>query len=148
MDFNNNSFLGTLRILLLKGEKGDKGDNGESGDYSTLINKPKINNVTVDGDITGSDLGLASQVALETVDNFVGLISEFIEDNAPSFANNMRVYLTGGGLSYLRGIKSHLSARLGMPVEILVPKVPMHSKPDEASTFAMLNFALKDKESR
>ena len=71
MDFNNNSFLGTLRILLLKGEKGDKGDNGESGDYSTLINKPKINNVTVDGDITGSDLGLASQVALETVDNKV-----------------------------------------------------------------------------
>lgn len=89
-----------------------------------------------------------NDIALETVDNFVGLISEFIEDNAPSFANNMRVYLTGGGLSYLRGIKSHLSARLGMPVEILVPKVPMHSKPDEASTFAMLNFALKDKESR
>ena len=69
MDFNNNSFLGTLRILLLKGEKGDKGDNGESGDYSTLTNKPKINNVTVDGNITGSDLGLASQAEVNTLDD-------------------------------------------------------------------------------
>lgn len=69
MDFNNNSFLGTLRILLLKGDKGDKGEAGVSGDYSSLTNKPKINNVTVDGNITGSDLGLASQVALEAVDN-------------------------------------------------------------------------------
>ena len=69
MDFNNNSFLGTLRILLLKGDKGDQGEAGVSGDYSTLTNKPKINNVTVDGNITGSDLGLASQVALEAVDD-------------------------------------------------------------------------------
>ena len=69
MDFNNNSLLGTLRILLIKGDKGDKGEAGISGDYAGLINKPKINNVTLSGNVSGSALGLASQVALETVDN-------------------------------------------------------------------------------
>ncbi|MBR2384814.1 MAG: hypothetical protein IKA99_04285 [Clostridia bacterium] len=89
-----------------------------------------------------------NEIALDAVDSFVGLISDFIEENASPFAENLRIYLTGGGLSYLRGVKSHLSARLGLPVEILAPKVPMHNKPDESSTFAMLNFALKDKENR
>ena len=89
-----------------------------------------------------------NEIALDAVDSFVGLVNEFIEENASSFVDNLRIYLTGGGLSYLRGIKSHLSARLGAPVEILVPKVPMHAKPDESSVFAMLNFALNDREKR
>ena len=89
-----------------------------------------------------------NEIALDAVDSFAGFVSEFIEENASIFADNLRIYLTGGGLAYLRGIKSHLSARLGAPVEILAPKVPMHNKPDESSVFAMLNFALKDRESR
>ena len=77
-----------------------------------------------------------NDVALEVVDNFVGMVTDFIEESASSYADGLRVYLTGGGLSYLRGIKSHLSARLGASVEILVPKVPMHG------------FALRDRENR
>ncbi|MBR2336844.1 MAG: hypothetical protein IKA61_02740 [Clostridia bacterium] len=89
-----------------------------------------------------------NEIALDAVDGFAGFVTEFIEENASSFAENLRIYLTGGGLSYLRGIKSHLSARLGSQVEILTPKVPMHSRPDESSVFAMLSYALKDRERR
>lgn len=89
-----------------------------------------------------------NEIAIEAVDSFAGLVAEFIEENASSFADNLRIYLTGGGLSYLRGIKSHLSTRLGAPVEILAPKVPMHNKPNESSIFAMLNYALNDRENR
>lgn len=89
-----------------------------------------------------------NDIAVEVVDNFVGLVTDFIEDNASNYADGLRIYLTGGGIAYLRGIKSHLSARLSAPVEILVPKVPMHAKPDESSVFAMLHYALKDRENR
>ena len=103
--------------------------------------------VTDNGDIEFS-CDDVNEIAIEAVDSFTGLVAEFIEENASSFADNLRIYLTGGGLSYLRGIKSHLSTRLGAPVEILAPKVPMHNKPNESSVFAMLNFALNDRESR
>lgn len=101
--------------------------------------------MTDDGDLQFS-CNDVNEIAVDAVDSFVGFVSDFIEENASSFADNLRIYLTGGGLSYLRGIKSHISARLGAPVEILTPKVPMHNKPDESSLFAMLNYALNNKE--
>lgn len=60
MDFN-------VKIMMLKGEKGDQGDSGVSGDYSGLVNKPKINNRELNGNITGSDLGFVSETELGVV---------------------------------------------------------------------------------
>lgn len=58
MDINNSTDFGTVKILLLKGEKGDPGDAGDAGDYSGLTNKPSINGVTLDGNKTLSALGI------------------------------------------------------------------------------------------
>ena len=63
-DFENATNFKTAKILPLKGEKGDAGD---SGDYSGLTNKPQINGVTMDGNQTTSDLGIASQASISTV---------------------------------------------------------------------------------
>lgn len=58
--------IGTVKVLMLKGEKGDQ---GESGDYSELQNKPQINGVELTGNKTATNLGLASQTDLESVRN-------------------------------------------------------------------------------
>lgn len=50
------------KIVMLKGEKGDA---GTSGDYSELNNKPQINGVTVNGNVSADDLGLASSNELD-----------------------------------------------------------------------------------
>ena len=84
MDINNNSLLGTLKIMLLKGEKGDKGDAGTSGDYSGLTNKPKINNVTLDGNKTGTDLGLPTIAEISLAAYPVGSIYLSVNDNDPA----------------------------------------------------------------
>ncbi len=68
-----------------------------------------------------------NEIAFSVVDSFLGSVSEFLEQNTPLSMENLRVYLTGGGLSYLRGIKSHLSARLGSPVEIITPNILLNS---------------------
>ena len=84
MDINNNSLLGTLKIMLLKGEKGDKGDAGTSGDYSGLTNKPKINNITLDGNKTGTDLGLPTIAEVALAAYPVGSIYLSVNDNDPA----------------------------------------------------------------
>jgi hypothetical protein len=66
MDINNSTDFGTVKILMLKGEKGDQGEAGDAGDYTGLTNKPSINNVTLTGNKTPSDLGLATEVAVQT----------------------------------------------------------------------------------
>ena len=116
--------------------------------YRCGVSNDKVYTITTDDGEMQFSCETVNEIALDAVDSFVGLVSDFIEENASTLVDNLRIYLTGGGLSYLRGIKSHLSARLGSPVEILVPKVPMHAKPDESSVFAMLNFALNDRENR
>ena len=51
-----------VKIVMLKGEKGDA---GTSGDYAELDNKPQINGVTVTGNVSADDLGLASATELD-----------------------------------------------------------------------------------
>lgn len=51
-----------VKIVMLKGEKGDA---GTSGDYTELDNKPQINGVTVAGNVSADDLGLASATELD-----------------------------------------------------------------------------------
>ena len=89
-----------------------------------------------------------NEIAFSTVDAFLGSVAEFLESNTPPTMENLKVYLTGGGLSYLRGIKSHVSARLGSPVEIISAKIPLNAKPDFASVYSLLDYALTDKEKR
>ena len=51
------NMIGKVKIAMLRGEKGDT---GATGDYSGILNKPQINGVTLDGNKTASDLGLAT----------------------------------------------------------------------------------------
>lgn len=60
-----------IRILMLKGEKGEIGD---AGDYSTLANKPKINNVTLTGSKSADDLGLVESGELDNIDGKIGTL--------------------------------------------------------------------------
>ena len=61
------SFLGKIKIVMLKGEKGDQGEAGSSGDYAGLTNKPSINSVELNGNKTLADLGLISQAMVEAM---------------------------------------------------------------------------------
>lgn len=63
-NFENATNFKTVKIIPLKGEKGDAGD---SGDYSGLTNKPSINGVTMDGNQTTADLGIASSASVSAV---------------------------------------------------------------------------------
>lgn len=77
MDIRTRTRLGTIKILMLKGEKGDRGADGTSGDYAGLTNKPQINGTELNGNKTSDDLSLASASQLASVESDV---SELLTD--------------------------------------------------------------------
>ena len=76
-------------------------------------------------------------------------LDELCENIANSFEQSgyvipeyVPLYITGGGITYIRGAKEHLANRLGMSVEVVAPKVPLMDKPTESSVLALLDMAL------
>lgn len=52
------------------------------------------------------------------------------------------VYLTGGGLSYIKGGKDYLSKMIGKNIELVVPSDPQLNKPQFSTILGLLNEAL------
>ncbi|MBQ7466503.1 MAG: hypothetical protein IJS74_00355 [Clostridia bacterium] len=58
------------------------------------------------------------------------------------FPDYIPIYLTGGGLNYLKGAKEMLARKLGRKVEFIGPNLPHMSRPDYSSEFGLLDTAL------
>ena len=87
-----------------------------------------------------------NSAATEAIDEFIDNLEAFIIENSSKLRSGLGVYITGGGLSYIRGIREYFSTKLGVPVEILKPEIPSYSKPEEASELSELNYALDEQE--
>ena len=73
-----------IRIVMLKGEKGEIGD---AGDYSTLQNKPKINNVTLNGTQSAADLGLVAVSEIDSINQDIGELQTLDTTDKSSLVN-------------------------------------------------------------
>ena len=81
MDIRTRTKLGTIKILMLKGEKGEKGADGSAGDYSLLDNKPRINGTQLDGNMTSDDLSLASATQLADLESDVSTLQTDVSEH-------------------------------------------------------------------
>lgn len=82
----------------------------------------------------------------EIVSDRVEMICEYIQkclDNCmydlPEF---LPIYVTGGGLNYLKGVKTILSNKLKRQVELIEPSLPNMNRPDYSSEVGLLNLTL------
>lgn len=76
-----------------------------SGDYNVLINKPQINSVTIDGNVSLADLGLRA-IYYDTKENWDfqrSLVSE--EGALYIYSNYQTVYDDVGNPTFIAGIK-------------------------------------------
>lgn len=89
-----------------------------------------------------------NSAATEAIDAYLDNLEAFIVENSNKVKGGFGVYLTGGGLSYVRGIKEYVSARLSMPVEILKSKLPSYGKPEETAGLSALDYALNVREKK
>ena len=102
-------------------------------DYYEVVKNGKLDKVTAEK---------ANISALKQIDEIIDAVKERLDSNF-DVKEYESVYLTGGGLAYLKGIQYYLGKKLGRKVEILEPKQVKFAKPDLASVVSLLDTALK-----
>ncbi len=110
----NISFNGASEIDVIED------DNGERYPISPIISSVKS----------------SLDMLCENIANAFEKSSFIIPDYVPLF-------ITGGGISYIRGAKEYVSTRLSMSVDVIAPKVPLMDKPSESTTLSLLDLALE-----
>ena len=56
--------------------------------------------------------------------------------------DRVSVYMTGGGISLMRGSCEFMEKELGMPIQIRMPWMPRLSSPNYASAFSVMDFVM------
>lgn len=97
-----------------------------------------------DGNVKSYPVEEINETVKGVLDEIAGNVDEFLEENSGK-VNVGEIYLTGGGISYMRGAKEHLAGRFGQAVDVLVPAVPQYNKPVYASAISLLDFALAER---
>ncbi len=99
-------------------------------------------------EIAGKDymIPFSAKTTNEIVGERIDLIASFIlkcfNRCEYDFPDYIPVYLTGGGLSYIKGARDYLSKRLGRKVEIIAPPVPALNRPHFSTALGVLDLAL------
>lgn len=78
-----------------------------------------------------------------SLENLCENISIALDESGYTLPEYVSLMVTGGGISYIRGAKEHVSGRLGMVVEIVAPRVPLMDKPTESTILSLLDIALE-----
>ncbi len=87
---------------------------------------------------------LVNESIVTGVKNIGMRIKNALEQMQITRLNDINIYLTGGGITLIKGGKEVLGNELGKRVEILSPKMPQYNKPYFSTVFSLLNYALKE----
>ncbi len=84
-----------------------------------------------------------SEVIKGSLDNLCEELSNCLDNCGYVIPEYVPLFITGGGVNYIRGAKQHLSSRIGISCEYLAPSVPLMDKPTESSVLSVLNLAFE-----
>lgn len=84
----------------------------------------------------------ANDIALARIDMIADMIIKVLNKMNFRIEENMPIYLTGGGLAYLKGIKDYLNRVINRKIIIVSPQPLQYHKPDMASEISLLDTAL------
>lgn len=74
------------------------------------------------------------------------LIKKTIQDMGVRFSSSLPMYLTGGGISLMRGSCEFLEREMGAPIKVRMPWMPRLSSPNYASAFSVMDFVMHAEE--
>ncbi len=84
----------------------------------------------------------ANEITEARVEVIANYILKCLDRCEYEFPDYLPIYLSGGGVSYIKGIKDFLGKKLGRKVEIVAPKLLDNSRPDFSSEISILDAAL------
>lgn len=95
------------------------------------------------GKTTRISLNFANEVVSYRIDELSEVIAKCVQTNTNQFGSYLPVYLTGGGISKIKGGRDYLAKCLGKNINYGVPNIPGKEKPELASIYSLVNSALK-----
>ena len=85
----------------------------------------------------------ANNITIAKIETMAKTIKKCFTNTSENI-NDAPLYLTGGGLCYIKGAKEILASKLGKNIAILVPAIPQLAKPHYSSVLSLLSYALKN----
>lgn len=77
-----------------------------------------------------------------SLDTLCENLSNSMENSGYVIPEYVSLMITGGGISYIRGAKEHVSGRLDTVVEVASSPLPLMDKPEQSSVLSLLDLAL------
>ena len=85
----------------------------------------------------------ANEIVCARLSQICSLVHKCLETISKNDLNKMPIYLTGGGICFIKGAKDFLSKEFGVNVEILSPPHLEYTKPSFSVELGLLDSAIK-----
>ena len=89
---------------------------------------------------------MANEIVMARLDMICTCIQKCISLYAQETADYIPLFLTGGGVCYIKGAKDYIAKRLGRNIELAFPPLPELNKPSYSSILGLLSHAIKEEE--
>jgi cell division protein FtsA len=86
---------------------------------------------------------IVSDIIKSRIDQIADLVKNVISNAKIDYPDYLPLFLTGGGISMIKGAKEYLQKCLGRPVEVLETNHIALSKPNQAPLFAIASFCVE-----
>ncbi len=104
--------------------------------------------VNVGSNVQPVSAKLVNEIILARLEMFSDVFKKILntnEFNAPK--TYLPIYITGGGLNYLKGAKDYLGKQMGKNFEFIAPSVPQMNRPHFSSLLSLLDLAITQEKS-
>lgn len=85
-----------------------------------------------------------NQIVEARLEMIAEYISKCLDRCEFEFPEYLPIYLTGGGVNFIKGSRDFLSRKLGRRVEFIAPNLPHNSRPDFSSEIGLLDVAIEN----
>ena len=94
------------------------------------------------GGVMNVDHAAIQYIIEERTKELASLISGAIRDMGVTLTEGVPVYMTGGGITLMRGSCEFMERCIGVPIEVRMPWMPRLSSPNYASAFSVMDFVM------
>lgn len=85
------------------------------------------------------------EVVERRVDEIVEIMIQMVNKTGMVLDNRVAIYLTGGGIATIKGIREYITRRLGLTVKVFKPARPILATSMQTSICAALEYTIKTK---
>ena len=105
-------------------------------------NNDDVYDVVVDHQIKQFPVKIVNEICLARIDMIAEAINKCLKEFKNKVSDDVQVYLTGGGLAFLKGVVPYIEQILERKVNIIAPSPLQFNKPDLSSSLSLIDAAI------